>query len=746
MSEDLLIKINADAKNAQKAFDDIKSKTEDLENQLATVATISGIAFAALTAEVYLADQAFREAQKSSIQLTNALQNQGIYTVENVKAYREYADAVQTATGIDNDAVISAQAIAQTYLGQTKITQELTNAIADLGAYMGGDLNSAAEKIAKTIGTGTNAFAKMGLEMQEGLTEGERYAAVLEFVKTKAGGLAADFAKADGNVTRLTTAFGNAQEAIGERFAPVLAAARGVIAKFFEAFDKYPILADVAAALIAGGLAITGIVTAAALGVTAFTTMQAAAAAFGLTLNASLLGIPLIIGAVVTALTFLALNWGKVSDFIRSAVAGLVEFVSQAFGGLNKIISGVFDLDTNRISAGLEQLKGSFGKAKQLAVAHYQQLDAIRNFDASEQDKAKQAQADKEAAKERQHQANLRNIKAQENALLRLQNENASAEIIQLKQKEIDTLKALDQESNANTRQLLSERLQIIRELEAQKNLEEIERQKNFAVALQEAKAELAAQGIEVEAELGAERLAMLQAQLQTEADTERLIQEEIIKKKVEAQNRKLLDQKKYGEAYAAINKVLTSDEVQGFKNASDELVKLQNSKSAELKAIGKAAAIAQITIGTAESAMNIYRGFSTIPIIGPALGIAGAAAAVAFGGERIGDVLAAASGGMVEGGIPGKDSVPALLMQGELVVPRKNFNEVVGAVQEKREGTGNDAILSALNAIAEKLDQPRQNNFYGDIMSDESFVDSFVKKISDAVEFRNGKIYGLNT
>ncbi len=747
MSTDLLIKINADAANAKKAFDDVKAQTEDLEKTLAQVATASGVAFAAFTATIYLTEKAFVEAQKSSIQLTNALQNQGIYTRETVAAYRDYADVVQAATGIDNDAVISAQAVAQTYLGQTKITQELTNAIADLGEYMNGDLNSAAEKIARTIGTGTNAFAKQGLVIQDGATEAERYARVMEFVQLKAGGLAEDMGKIDGNARRLATSFGNAQEALGARFAPAVAFARGVVASFFDAFDKYPILADVAASVVVAGTVVTGLVAASALGVIAFANLSAAAATFGVTLNIALAGIPIAIAAIIAGITLLALNWGKAVDFIKSAVLALTTFVNEAFTGLSKIISGAMWGSPSQIQEGLNQLKGAYAKARDISVEHYTELKAIREADQTEQDAKKKAAADKEAAQERAHQANLRAIKKEENALLKLQNENASEEIIQLKQKEIETLKALDAESNANTRLLLQERLEIIRELEAQKQVEDLERQQIFAQQQRDLKVELAQQDIEVSAELGAQKLAQLQAQVMTEADVDRKIQEEILKKRIDTNNKKLIEQKKYGEAFAIINKALQSDEVQGFKGATDELVKLTQSKNQDLKRIGKAAAVAQIGIATAESAMNIYRGFSAIPFIGPALGIAGAAAAIAFGGERITEVLGAADGGLVEGGIPGRDSVPAMLMGGELVVPRQNFDEVVGAVRSNRQGAQDGQILEALKNIEKRLASGGQvNNFYGDVVNDEAFVDNFVKRISDSLEFRNTKLFGVTT
>jgi len=46
------------------------------------------------------------------------------------------------------------------------------------------------------------------------------------------------------------------------------------------------------------------------------------------------------------------------------------------------------------------------------------------------------------------------------------------------------------------------------------------------------------------------------------------------------------------------------------------------------------------------------------------------------------------AKGGVVTGGISGRDSVPAMLMPGELVAPAKNFDEVVNAVSAQREGS----------------------------------------------------------
>lgn len=147
-----------------------------------------------------------------------------------------------------------------------------------------------------------------------------------------------------------------------------------------------------------------------------------------------------------------------------------------------------------------------------------------------------------------------------------------------------------------------------------------------------------------------------------------------------------LIEQQKYGTAYATINKAMHSEVYTGTRQATTEMLQFQQSSNSTLKGIGKAAAVADIVMKTAQSAMNIYAGFSTIPIVGPALGIAGAAAAIAFGGEQIGKVTAAASGGLLTGGISGVDSIPVLAQRNELISPAQSFEEVIGSVRAMRE------------------------------------------------------------
>lgn len=206
------------------------------------------------------------------------------------------------------------------------------------------------------------------------------------------------------------------------------------------------------------------------------------------------------------------------------------------------------------------------------------------------------------------------------------------------------------------------------------------------------------------QAEFLVQNEAKLAEQIETEKSTRSTIALEKAQEQIKTNNQYLKEQQKFGTAYAQINKVMNSEIFQGQKQAFGELAQLQTSSNATLKGIGKTAAIANIVIKTAESAMAIYAGFSTIPIVGPALGIAGAAAAVAFGGEQISRVTSAADGGLISGGRAGRDSVPALLMPGELVVPTRNFSEVVNAVANQRSqdgGSSSSGIAGVEGAVS---------------------------------------------
>ena len=752
MSSDLLIKINADAKNVTKEFDKIRKESEDLEKGLNKAAFISGVAFAALTAEVFLSVKAFEASDKATRTLSNALQNQGIFTQDLVKEYRDYASAVQTATGLDDDAVVSAQARAQSFLGQTKVTKELTFAIADLAESMGGDLNAAADVIGKTIGTSTNALKRSGLEMSATATEAEKMAKVLEFVNTKAGGLATAANQGLGGVRGLSNAFGDLQEAIGARFAPAIGLVISAGTKLFTLLAGSSIVADFAAAFIAAGIAVSGVALIATVAVPAFLAIKAAAAAAAVSVGA--VALPFVLAAaaifaVVAAVTLLALNWDSVMAAVVTVTRATVSLVSELFGGMAKIIKGAFTLDLESIKAGFAQIAGAQAKSALVARTTYAEITESNKKELDIQKADLKKSADDAEAVKRFHQANVKAIEKAGLQLLKLQNENASADIIALKTKEIEILKVLDSDKSASELAFFKARKAENQALQDEQNAEDLERAIVFRQIEADAKAEAAALGLDIDTTLRSDRIAELRENALIEKDIDRQLKEDLLEKNTSTNNQFLLDQKKHGIAFATINKVLNSDEVTAAKGAADGLVALSQSKNSALKSIGKAAAITQIGIDTAKGALAVYANFQTaipFPPISIPLGIAAAGAIVAFGAEKVKNVTSAQDGGLIEGGIAGRDSVPALLEPGELVVPRKNFADVVGSVQSGGGGSNSPEILAALQSIDQKISNPQTTIIQGDVTSDDSYIDSLVRRISDAIEFRNAQIFGVTS
>jgi hypothetical protein len=153
---------------------------------------------------------------------------------------------------------------------------------------------------------------------------------------------------------------------------------------------------------------------------------------------------------------------------------------------------------------------------------------------------------------------------------------------------------------------------------------------------------------------------------------------------------------------------------------------------------------VTQIGISTAEAAMNVYKALSGIPLIGPALAVSGALAAVAFGAERTAQVVAANKGGVVPGFGPNVDSVPAMLSPGEIVIPKPLAPTF--AEQFSAGGAGMGEVVAELQMLRGDIQGVRPMvNIHGDVLTDDVFIDRLIAKISDRLEFGNARLVGVN-
>ncbi len=754
---ELLLKINADAKNAIKAFDDVKAKTEDLDEVLSKVAKVSAVAFAAFTGEILLSSKAFDEAEQASRELTNALQNQGIYTEKLAEQYKEYAAELQKVTGIDDDAIISAQALAQTYLGQTEITKELSKAIVDFAAYKKIDVAQSAEILAKSIGTETNVLARSGLQFAATATEAEKYAKVIEFVNIRAGDLAEQNNKGLGSLKGLQSAFGDFQEEIGKTFAPVLEKVIGFLTRMFQFFKDSPTITAFATAFILVGTAVSGIALGLAAVGAALPLLTAGMAAFGVTTNVALGGLPIIIAGIAAGVVILTAT-------LRNSDAALKDQSKTAEESTAKITK--LEAEYAKLQKRQEDLASSAGSGKEFSGGtdvNFKRLEQVRKQIEAEKklraeleakadvadpvQAAKTNAADKEAADKRARAQLLRDIEANNIEIIKLQNEGASAELIALKQKENAILKSLGEQKSAEEKELLRAQYEETVALEEEQRAQDNERRLAYLEEDAAARQELIASQQNAAVQLTDAQRAELEKRVLTEKQIEQKALLEAEQARIDARNREIEMRKKYGVTIAAIDEILHSSQVAGAKQISGELVGLAQSKNSTLASIGKAAAVTQITIATAESAVKVAQSVIDVlpfPINIP-VAVALAGARVAYGAEQIGNVIGAAEGGLITGGIPGVDSVPVLAQEGELVAPRSNFEEVVGGVQRSR-ASRDDEIVELLTEISSKQKAGDTYVFQGDMLAEESYMDRLVKGVSDALEFRNGKIFGVNT
>jgi len=138
-------------------------------------------------------------------------------------------------------------------------------------------------------------------------------------------------------------------------------------------------------------------------------------------------------------------------------------------------------------------------------------------------------------------------------------------------------------------------------------------------------------------------------------------------------------------------------------------IANLMNTNSKEMFEIGKKAAIVQTTIDTYQMATSAYKAMAGIPFIGPALGAAAAASAVAFGLAQVSSINSQQFTPSAEGGfdIPAGVNPVTQLHEKEMVLPKAQA-EVIRNLASGKGGAGDRVVVhnySGETATAKVLD-----------------------------------------
>jgi hypothetical protein len=284
--------------------------------------------------------------------------------------------------------------------------------------------------------------------------------------------------------------------------------------------------------------------------------------------------------------------------------------------------------------------------------------------------------------------------------------DNAQRELeayVQVNQSKLDSEKFLSEQLFNEERDRLERLAEQRREFEA-KRLEEgviSQTQYNDAInAVNEenriANEELEQQRKEAKAEQEAadfeNKLAIMQEQNASEyeiltAQLEADRSAELLKAEKTGADVSLIN-KKYAERQKNIDRALTQSKIEGFQSVFASF----KSVAGEQTAVGKAAAIAETTIATYQSATAAYKALAGIPIVGPTLGFVAAGLAVTSGLLNVSKIASTkttyARGGLLQG---------ASHAQGGIKTP---FGELEGgeAVINKRSTSMFAPLLSRIN------------------------------------------------
>ncbi len=161
--------------------------------------------------------------QDAVSKLNAALANQGALTQEASADLQKYAAALQETTRFGDETILSAQSMLVSFGLTGDKLKETTSAVLDMSTALGVDLKSAAILLGKAFAGETSSLSRYGIIIDENIPKSEKFAAVLQKLKTNFGGAAAADAKTFGGaIQQLKNEFGDLTEKVGFQLIPTL--------------------------------------------------------------------------------------------------------------------------------------------------------------------------------------------------------------------------------------------------------------------------------------------------------------------------------------------------------------------------------------------------------------------------------------------------------------------------------------------------------------------------------------------
>jgi hypothetical protein len=220
---ELVVKIIADTKDAQKGVDDVASKSGKMGAGLRSAAVPAAAALAAVGAAAVSAAKAAAEDEQAQAILANTLKNTTGATDSQIASVEDYIAAMSLATGVADDELRPAMGNLLRATGDAAKSQDALKVALDVSAATGKSVESVTNAMAKGYGGSAASLKKLVPSLDEAtVASGDMDAIMKELAETTGGAAAASADTAAGKMKIFQNAMGEAQEEAGSALIPIL--------------------------------------------------------------------------------------------------------------------------------------------------------------------------------------------------------------------------------------------------------------------------------------------------------------------------------------------------------------------------------------------------------------------------------------------------------------------------------------------------------------------------------------------
>lgn len=705
--------------------------------------------------------QAYREQEDAIVKLTTALRQSNQLTEANIQSLTDYAAKLQETTvyGDEVTETVMAQLVAMGLnVDQTK---RATLQAANLATVMGVDLTTAAKAMADLFTGNIGRMGRYIKGLDESIVKSKDLDKIMAMLNERIGGQAVAMGNtATGQIAKMNNAIGDLKENAGKLLADALGPMIKAIADIVGGLNKL-------SPELTGIIGILGSITTAfiTLRVTGIIPAIKSVELFGIALTglkATLVktGIGALIVALGYGLNELAKAYSNFEDAKRTAADSYDNFLNEIRS--ESIKAGGKELEwmiknaeenRDRLKSNIEKLKDDINNAKEKVVTKDKEDNEYINY------------YDTEASKQLEKQ--LKNTEYQ----LKLENDKIKIYEEQ-KNKKTDVIKLSDDELK---KQFDKNRTELSEAQRHQQAMLQIEKGNDLLIL--QMKITHFSQIIALYKKYGQDTVALVNQKIEAEKDLELKLKDlPQIETEDFIDDLQELEDVQYGNLlrYARLSKQQEIDlwyetereKISAYENSTEMLSALdeeRNRRQRELQdeqlqdtadALGQISGVfakhtvayqafakAQALIDTYTSAEAAYKAVVGIPVVGPALAIAAAAAAIIAGlarVEQIGKVNIPK--GYAEGGrLPQGRAGYVEGWHNELIAPEKTFVEIFK--QELRPQILNNGSANGFDVIGIKESINRLNNALEQGIIARAYLDDReARKITSTGNYLNNK------